>query len=456
MRIKGLAGKIELAVTVILFAAMLLNCGRYINIKINGRSSAFSGMPENDKRVLFRTVANDSIENVHDLVDPLFIGFKSGDITVAAAFDRQSRSALKTSAFEYIVGLFSGKSEKKEFADEIEKQGYLKTLENCDSYLLLSFFNDIPASAFLPSIAKEYESNSSQMYFNVQNLFILPDIDGNAYAVAISSDLDVNIIKSDAPAAFNRSDLEAYNDSKGFVSFAFEDRDGIFPVFASSFSSADYSVKTSASVYGRQTDSEWIMNMLSVFGINANLARSFLSADKSSLSFVDDKEIVVSDNGYVTFNAGDGGTQLSLYLGYYPDKNGEYSFADKIASVKNIVNLLGKNVTGNEALFCLSNVSFDEKNDTLTVGLKYFVNGISVTENDVDAEFKIRGNEVCYARFLALVCTEKTDITYCMPQNSANRLFDDIDVPKRFYGVLSVDENGTGKVKWAMTKESEN
>ena len=121
MRIKGLAGKIELAVTVILFAAMLLNCGRYINIKINGRSSAFSGMPENDKRVLFRTVANDSIENVHDLVDPLFIGFKSGDITVAAAFDRQSRSALKTSAFEYIVGLFSGKSEKKEFADEIEK-----------------------------------------------------------------------------------------------------------------------------------------------------------------------------------------------------------------------------------------------------------------------------------------------------------------------------------------------
>ena len=455
---KMLCGKAETAAAILLFFTMLLGCGLYIDIKINGKGTSAQNMPENDKRVLLRTVTSDNIREDRSLVTPIFIGTKLGDNMNAAAMSAESRTSLLARAEEYLVPLFSGVSEEMTFVSDEARRRYFDELCTENSYIILSYYKDLPASVFLPLFAKEYENSASEMVFNIQNLFILPDSDNNVYAVAISGDLSVNIITPYEPVPFDSQSFEAYNDNAGFSEFTFEKSERILPVFTKSFQANNYSVLPAISVLGSDAGAEWIIELLKVFDFNENLARSFYSKDQSVLNYVyDGNELAFGNDGTVSYSATDDGIDLSEYLGYYPDGSVGYTFSDKVIAVKNIINVIGKASLGNDAELCLVNIAFAKNTDKLTFEMKYFVDGIAVTENEADAVVELMDDKVISAQLSALLCTRLETLRNSMPQNTVNSIISDRENAKQFFAVLSpAEEDGSRFIKWASIVDSAN
>ena len=438
IKFQSISEKAELIIAVVLFILMLVNCGRYIDIRINGRSNSLSPMPENDKRILLQISSGTLPAKSSDLICPIFAGFKTSVGAYAASFEEEPQTAMRNAAMTYIPKLFSGRTENVKFDSEQDRNEYIENLKNAESYILLSYFSDIPAAAFLPSVSGYAGSPSSEMYFNVQNLYILPDKNQNAVGIAVSSELDVNIIYPSENVTFNVKELEAYNSSTGFVAFEYAKDPNIIPVFSQTLKVRKYRIETALQKNGKQTDSIWIKNTLDAFGLNINLAKTFVTRDGSVINYVDgENELLFYQNGNTVFNTSGEGIELSEFLGYKNSEVGEYSFAQKISAVKNLVNLLP---IGNDAAkLCLTSVKYDYSSGFLTVGLKYFANGVVVTQNDYDASFVIGKKHLVYAMYSSLCCTAVNAYSDCMPQKYAVFL-SGVEENALIYALLTPDE----------------
>lgn len=402
----------------ILFLAMLLNCGQYINIKINGNTSALSSMPENDKRIVLRSSTSQITSESKDLITPVFMGFKVGKHYSAALFSEQARNKLKNISNSYQVKLFSGTSELVEFANYTEKQTFFDNLENLSSYIVLCYYNDIPASAVLPSLAKEYERKNTNFLFSLNRLFIYPDENGNIEAAAVSSKDEVNILTPLEQVPFNSSELEAYNDSEEFTSFSYRQNTHSIPLFDKSVNVNLYSVSPSFDLeYYKKLDNK-NNRLLDIFSINNSLVTSFMTRDDTVLNFVDSSnELNMNQDGLITYKSYEDGIYLSEFLGYYPEFEDGFTFSDKIASVKNLISLLGNDVIGQSAILGITGLDYEFTENILSVKLKYFCNGIAVTEKDADAVINIKDNYLTSASIYALKCDKAQEVKTLIPQS---------------------------------------
>ena len=68
--------KIEILAAVVLFFVMLISCGFYIDIKLNGKISNLPSLSENDKKILMISSVSESVNYSDDLLEPVFVGFK--------------------------------------------------------------------------------------------------------------------------------------------------------------------------------------------------------------------------------------------------------------------------------------------------------------------------------------------------------------------------------------------
>lgn len=409
--------KLPVLLAGILFLAMLFNCGQYINIKINGNTSTLSSMPEYDKRVVLRSSTSETASESNDLISPVFMGFKVGKQHSSSLFSQSARQKLKTISNPYIIKLFSGTAKQMDFANQAQKDVYFEDLENLECYIVLSFYNDIPAAAVLPAIAKDYERKNTNFVFEFSRLFIYPDKNGNIEAAAISSGNEVNILTPLEPVPFNSSELEAYNDSEEFTSFTFKPNAVGIPLYDKSIDVNLYSVSSTINLeYYKELDNK-SNSFLDIFSINDSLVRRFTTRDDTILNFVDSSnELNINNQGQITYKSYENGVNLSEYLGYYPEANNEYTFSDKIASVKKLVDLLYNDVIGTDTTLSITKLDYNLSDKTLEVGLKYFCNGIVMTQNESDVVLKITGNYLTSASILALDCKSEAQNITLMPQ----------------------------------------
>lgn len=441
--------RLEIIVAALLFFAMLVSCGLYINIKMNGKISSLPSIPEKEKRILLKAVASESVVYKDDLLEPVFVGFKNGNSRICAAPDDVVRKSIETTVYDSVINLFSGEHEKHGFESTSEAYDYIEGLKNSDTYMLISFFCDIPSSVILTCVSQNYDTvQYNGESFPIMHLFLLPDIDNNMYGVAVSASNEINIMYPKESVSFDKIAGESYDISDGYSYFEYEQREGVFPVMSSSLRQRKYSVEPSAVAYGKEKNESWVNNIFDVFDINTSLVRNFLSGDKSEINYIDETaEIVINDNGSVVFtNTETEGIYLEEFLGYFPENGNAYTVNDKIFAVKNIVNEL--KTKSDISSYSMSGIDYDRENDVLSVYLKLFVDGIVVTDSEYDARFEIVSNSLSRAQFSSFVIKRIDDFSILIPQKYANALHvNDADVycPK----LCDTKEANIKTVKWA-------
>jgi len=410
-----LMNAIETAIAVLLFVSMLLVCGKYIDIKINGKSASLPDIPEKDMHILMQTSSNENAFEKHTLAEPVCVGIKVRD-TRLMAHTSLARQNLMDYARTLVTRCFSGESKKVEFESEQQMKNYLSQLCQSEDYLFFNFYGDIPAAAFLPALARDYEGKESNLDYNVQNLFLFSDNEQNLYALAVSSGKQVNILKPSENCVFNLAEYDAYNDVTGFAPFEYDNANVLLPVFSKSLEQNNYLIKYAHEIYGMDVDDWWIQNTLDVFGLNKSFSKTFVTKDNSLIDFVDDKiELLFSADGTVVYNGNEEGLEIYDLLSYQPTGS-SYTFSDKTLAIKRLFNRLDSDIAGNEANLGITNVYYDESNAKLCFEMKYFVSGIAVTNNDFDAKVEVNDDSITRAEFYAINCISLEETTPLLPQ----------------------------------------
>ncbi len=442
--------KAEILVAGILFFVMLVSCGLYIDMKMNGKTSSLPSMSENEKRILLRSDSSISVSYKDDLLEPVFVGIKNDEQMVCANIDRKARKSFENATHDIMYSLFSGTSHELSGSHT----DYIQALKNSRRYMLVSFFDDIPAAAFLPCLSKEYEQTlSSSMLFDVKHLFILPDEDENVFGVCVSSDNDINLLYPDSDISFNRIPGTSYDINEGYSNFEYLDGELISPVISTSFNAPMYKTSPMALLYGKDKNSEWVAELLGTFSININLVKSYSSKNYTEINYVDElHEVYIDDSGKVVFRTSEGeGVGLEEFLGFVPDRSNGFSFSDKLFAVRTLVNRLSPASSLGE--YSIVGIEYDEHSNTMGVYLKYFVDGAAYSRDAYDAAFEIAGNNLVYASFVSVVCAETQAKSLCIPQSLAASLFSgDTDSSPVYFSSLSAPLAEYGyarRVEWS-------
>ncbi len=444
---------LHIILAILLFFTMLISCGMFIDIRINGRTSSLPPIPQFEKQALLKTGAAVDKINSDNMLEPVFIGIKEGDTYVCPTFEKESRLSMENLVNPVLFELFSGTSEKLEFGDESQQYEYIKQLTETDKFVLISYYNAINASAFLPCLSNDYEITEKPMYFNVKNIFLLSDDNKNVYAAALSEDYDVYILRTENEVSFDKFSAKEYDVSDGYSRFSFSERETLQPVMTSSFVTGKFSLQALNKKYGKEPSSVWVNTLFDVFSLNSSFVKNYSSKNDTEMIYVDDEAVLLlNDDGFVEYKTDSDGVSIEKYLGYAVDESEEYSFSDKIFAVKNLINTL--NPDGSEHGNCITGSSYDEENDKLSVYVKSFVYGVSITENEYDAVFEISKNNLVYAAMYAFRCTSSQEYSVCLNQKYVNELFDDSSVSESseimYYPLLEKETDGElFAVNWA-------
>ena len=148
-KVFGMLSKIEILIPVVLFLTMLITCGLYLNEKMNGTKPGLPPLPEKEKRLIMRSESGDNTDFDEDLIEPVFIGVKNDSVMVAAVPDDSARRSIEAVIYTPLFRLFSGESRKMEFSSDNERVSFIEEIKNNKEYMLISFYTDIPSSAFL-------------------------------------------------------------------------------------------------------------------------------------------------------------------------------------------------------------------------------------------------------------------------------------------------------------------
>jgi hypothetical protein len=225
---------------------------------------------------------------------------------------------------------------------------------------------------------------------------------------------------------------ETYDISDGYSYFEFAEGEGIHPMLSSSFLSGKYTLSNNVDLYGTEKDALWVENLFDVFSVNSSFVENFSSKNETVINYVEEeKEISISDNGLVKMKTTACGIYLDEYLGYLPEGDAGYTFSDKILAVKNLINRIDKS-SDDLLMYNIVGVDYDKETDILSVYLKYFAEGIVVTQNAHDACFKISNDYLVNAEYYALSCTKIDDYSLVLPQKYSNALIND-DVTDETY-----------------------
>ena len=417
---KNVISKLEIAIAALLFFVMLIFCGMYIDVKLNGKISNLPPLSENDTKMLLRSSVTDDASYTEDLLEPVFIGVKNeGKMSAVLPSDLYRRS-FEEMIYDNVAFLFEGTSKQIEFDSQEKLRAYIQQKKDGNRYILIGFYSDIPSDAVLPCILNNPRTYSEEQSFLFKYLFFLPDSDNNLFACAISENYTVTELYAGQAISFDKILNESYDVSEGFVRFGYSESSLLRPVYLDSFRPYSYRIDSLAKLLGKEHDSDWVENLFDVFSLNGNLVRSFSSGDHSEINHVDEsRELVINDDGMVVFKALDAGVVLlDEYLGFISDSDNELSFSDKIYVLKKIINRTVDTTYG--VSYSLSGINYDETENILKIYFKYMTDGIFLYDTPFDAVFEMRGNELVYAKLMAVKCTPDGASDVVLPQKYAD------------------------------------
>ena len=392
-----------ISIIAVLFVSMLVLCGLYLDLRINGISSSLPDIPEKDKWILTET-ANDPGISTEFLITTSFIGFKTKENGMIAAIpDYSPRKSLITRLDKCLPELFSGKGEHINFKNEAEKEEFIKSVTNSESFFYVAYYGEIPSAAILPSANIDNSMLMVTENFYIQYMFILPDPDDNMYAVCFDKDMEAVVLTPEKSIAYSENNFFAYNGVSGFVEFEFVSDLYPEPLYTESFDANSVMMVPSSSFYDFKLYEDSTKQLLKVLGFNTNMVKTFRSGDNTTATFVDEgKELYVSiKNSTISYNGYDSGIHMSDILKYEPQNDG-YTFSDTVLCVKYLIGLLDRVIVGGDASATLVGIRKDK--DGIYFDLKYFYNGIMLNENASDITVRIKGDYIKDIDINAVFC----------------------------------------------------
>lgn len=445
-----------LAITV-LFTSMLVLCGMYLDLRLNGITSSLPGIPENDKWVF--TNSSYSAYNSNDqLISPVFIGVKNEYSGMnAAAYDKDAREIIGKQVEPVIMSLFSGSAENVVFLSEDERLDFVKSTIDTDSYIYMGFYDELPNAAILPGLYGNGNYGYLDESFNVKYLFIMSD-GSSSKGICFNDELDAWILHPSEEIEFDQKQFNAYNEVSGFAEFEFVSDTVPEPVFTESFSVKSTLIVPSFSFYGFNLGDSNTTELLKALDFNPNLVKTYTYSDNSVISFVgEDKELHVSlTEQKLYFSGYNHGIHLSEYLKYHPFAD-EYTFTDKLLCVKYLINSLDRILVGGDA--SPSIVSITDSDGETVFKLKYFQNGIAVSDDNYDMLVAVSGEYINRIEISAVFCDGGNLEIPVIPQRLALKLFDDYLNDESFAGFNAMFVNnpssGTAEFVWTMRKDVE-
>lgn len=128
-----------IAANAVLFFTMLVLCGIYLNLRINGSASTLPQIPASDRWILTGS-GSDLQSGAKSLLSPSFIGFKSADGTqTAVTFDTSSRKNLQKELESVLNALLSGEIRRADLQTDADKRAFAADLCSAERYLFCSF-----------------------------------------------------------------------------------------------------------------------------------------------------------------------------------------------------------------------------------------------------------------------------------------------------------------------------
>ena len=452
----NIISKLEIVIASVLFFTMLVSCGLYIDIRMNGKTSSLPPVSERDKSVILRSVASESVTYTDDLIEPVFVGFKQGGEMIAAYPKKETRAVFESMLYNAMYQIFLGEARELDTEDNLNE---IEKIKNSDRFLLVSFYDDVASSVFIPCLSQGYETASTDVFFDVKHLFFVPDEEDNLCGVAVSSDQKIFVIEPKEQIKFNKIMVNSYDVNDGYSYFEFygNEEGSVLPVLTSSFGASAYQIESLSLLYGKKRESGWIESLLDTFTMNHNLVRNYSAKNGTEMNYIDELyELKVSDGGKVVFDMSDGdGIALNEYLGYLPENNLSYTYYDKIFAVKNLVNRLI--FEDSDHFYTICGVDYDETDDTLSVYLKATVDGILLDGDRYDSLFKIKSNHLVYAEFDSIVCRRLDEKKSLIPQSYASVLLeqDGFDNASTLCACLTDSRDGIYFPEWVCVREGE-
>ena len=392
------------AVTAVLFVTMLVLCGMYIELRLNGLRPSLPPLPERDKWLLTNK-SYDSHSGSNTLLSPVMIGEKTGGKAYACGFDGDAYTALTGTLYTNLASLLQhGSAERLALPTKEEKQAFVTLLCSGENFLYAAFYDELPVDVFLPCITGTASAGSVTDHFFVRYVFIVPDENENAYAVCLDNDENATVLRAEG-VPYHRTDPAAYTNGRGYVPFAFLREGSPAAVFTSSFTVDSVVLAPGQSFFRFSLDDENTVSLLSSFGLNPNLVKSFRSRDDSSVNFVEDAGELYIDGavGRMTYRGTADGVPFSSLLRYGAAADGTYTFADKVLAVRSLLNSVSRLAVGGEAYPSLVGVR-SEEDGSVTFRLKYVYRGILLTADESDVSVTVSGNAVTGVVIRSLFC----------------------------------------------------
>ena len=413
-----------IAVNAVLFLAMLVLSGIYLNLSINGGASALPEIPASDRWILTGS-GNNLQSGANNLLSPSFIGFKTGDgAMTAATFDTTSRKNLQKELESAFEALLSGEVRRTEIRSDADKLAFAADLCKSERYLFCSLFGELPAASLVPSVRAGGFPVLEENFF-VRYIFLLPDENDETYAVCLDDDYNAVFLYPKEKMAYTVDRLSAYNGVRGYAGFSFADGLPESAVFTTSFDVDSVVVLPSGTFYNYDLGEEKTKNLLKTLGFNINTVKNIRSGGNTVSSFVDgERELTVSlsDNRF-TFSSGTDGIPLSDFLGYYPADGKSYTFNDQILCVKYLLGALDRILVGGDAAPSLVGITRDADGSSV-FRLKYFYNGVMLTENAADVTVAIQNDCIKKLSVVTLFCDGGSLTKPVLPQRLTLPLFD--------------------------------
>ena len=414
---KDITKYILIIITFVLFFSMLILCGMYINLRINGISSTLPEIPGDDKWIVTGTGHSSNIGTIN-LVSPTFIGYKnSSDGMLAAIYDDEARDVLIDKYNKIITELLKGKHSKQKFANQDQRIQFINKIKNSDKFMYVNYYSEIPSSAILTDFS-DLESTYTHDSFLIKYVFILEDENRNIYGVCINEKLDVYLLESEYDMLYDQNIQFAYNGVRGFVPFEFASFTYPEALFTKSFEADSIMIVPSVSFYEFDPDGDNTKELLDNLGFNRNLVKSFELPNNAGISFVEDgRELQVDAiNSKIFHDCNNRGIHLSEYLKY--DPNGEnYGLSDILMCAKRFVNSLDRLLVGGEAYPALTRVSVD--GEKVSVDFKYFYNGILITKQPYDLKIVFANDSIIGIEINAVFCDSGRYTDPVIPQKLA-------------------------------------
>ena len=446
-----------IALIVILFTSMLVLCGMYLNLRLNGITSSLPKIPVNDKWILTNS-ASDSHGKAGELISPVFMGVKNDASGMyAAVYDKDARDYLNKQIEPKMTALFNGNAEKINLHSDEEKKQFVKNTMLSDDYIFISFYNQLPSSAILPGIYGSGSYMPLNENFDVKYVFILPEED-TVKGICFDKKLNAVELSPLEKIAFDKNDYSAYNEINGFASFEFISETYPEPVFTESFDIKSLLMSQSFSFFRFDLSDARIKQLLTILDFNTNLVKTYTYNENDVISFVgEEKELYVSrSDNMLYYNGYDAGIHMSEYLNYYPQNDG-YTFTDTVLCLKYLLNSIDRILVGGDAPASI--VSVSHVGDDTVFKLKYFYNGIMVTDKPYDISVVIDGEFIKSIEIGVLFCDSGNLNVPVIPQKLAMNVFDKDEFKEGIASCNAMltqnEETGRAELTWVVRKDAQ-